>query len=146
MVLAMVLPYNVIGLWLAVLIAVVVGFRLFLPHRRSIVLCPRSKRPAAVDVDGHLAIEACSRWSNLQDCNLGCLPQLCFSAEELESFLGKHESCRMCGSTLSRDDWYASRLAGVNRARSTRGLIPDDDFQVLCSSYDQLRTATRICQ
>lgn len=45
-----------------------------------------------------------------------------------------------------RDDSYASRLAAAKRASSTLGLIPDDNFQVLCSSCHQLRTATRIGQ
>ncbi len=146
MVSAMVLPYDVFGLWLAVLSAVVVGFHFLLPHRRSVVLCPRSKLPAAVDVDGQLAIEACSRGPNAQECDLGCLPQLWFSAEELDNFLAKRESCRMCGSVLTSDDWYANRLVRVNKA--TEGdwidkLIAGETSQVLCSSCYHLRAATR---
>ncbi len=92
MVSAMVLPYTVVGLWLVVVIGVVLGVHLLLPHRRSVVVCPNSRLPAAVDIDGQSAIEACSRWSNVQDCKLNCLPQLWFAAEELEDFLAKQES------------------------------------------------------
>ncbi len=113
------------------------------------VLCPGSKLPAAVDVDGQLAIEACSRGSNAQDCNLGCLPQLWFSTEELDNFLAKQESCRMCGSALTSEDWYASRLAAASVDRATendchRRLITNENNKVLRSSCSQLRTATRV--
>lgn len=88
----------------------------FMPHRRSVVLCPKVKLPAAVGVDNALSIEACSRSPRLQDCNQDCLSQLRFSAEELEGFLTSHaqEWCSICGTMLTSDDWYASRTAAVS--------------------------------
>ncbi len=83
------LLYNLAGLWLVLLIGAISGTRVLLPHRLSVVVCPESKLPAAVDVDGQLAIEACSRRPNVQECNHGCRAQLCFSSEELETFLAK---------------------------------------------------------
>lgn len=85
------------------------------PQRRSVILCPKAKLPAAVGVDDALSIEACSRSPRLQDCNRDCLSQLRFSAEELEGFLTSHaqEWCSICGTMLTSDDWYASRMAAV---------------------------------
>jgi hypothetical protein len=55
---------------------------------RSVVFCPRAKLPAAVGLDDSLSIEACSRSTGL-DCNRDCLPQLSYSAEEVNEFLAR---------------------------------------------------------
>ncbi len=97
-----------------------------LPYRRSVVLCPKIQMPAAVEVEDPLCIEACSRSPSL-DCNRDCLSQLRFSAEELEDFLSSHahEWCSSCGTILTCEDWYASRLVvacGADRHTMNEGL------------------------
>ncbi len=85
------------------------------PCRRSVVLCPRAKLPAAVELDDSLSIEACSRSASL-DCNRDCLPQLSYFAQELDEFLALQPQvwCSICGSMLASDDWYASRMSAVS--------------------------------
>ncbi len=111
-----------------------------MPHHHSVALCPRAKMPAAVDIDDSLTIEACSRSPNL-DCNRGCLPQLRFCADELDEFLAPHAQkwCSICGSMLTSEDWYASRLAtkGIygNHLDDSRAI--DGNRQGICWYCDQ---------
>lgn len=118
----MLLPAHVVvGLWLAIVIVLVLGTRALLPHRRSVVVCPRTRFPALVDVDGYLAIEACSRLPSALDCDHGCLPQLQFSAEGVGTFLAAGKCCTICGGALNSDDWHASRLAAGAASSASEG-------------------------
>ncbi len=127
---AMLLPAHVVGLWLAIVIVLVLGTRALLPHRRSVVVCPRTRFPALVDVDGYLAIEACSRLPSALDCDHGCLPQLQFSTEGVGTFLAAKKCCTICGGALNSDDWYASRPAAG--AASSEQLAASEGGHVIC--------------
>jgi hypothetical protein len=87
-------------------------------HRRdktTVVICPTVKLPAEVGLDPALHMESCSRWPELQSCSQPCLPQVQFSAEDLNGFGARYEgkTCSSCGAGLTRDDWYESRLAAL---------------------------------
>lgn len=102
--------------------------------RRSVVVCPKAHLPAAVNFDDSLVIEVCSRSRNLS-CIQECVPQLRFSADDLENFVAVHHEqgwCRICGSMLSADDWYASRMAAATVSNSRLVLAIDDNDQRIC--------------
>jgi hypothetical protein len=101
---------------------------------RSVVVCPTVHLPAAVDFDDSLALEACSRSPNLS-CKQECVSQLHFSANELEDFVTVHRDqgwCRMCGTMLTADDWYASRMAAATASNSCSVLAIGDNGQRIC--------------
>jgi len=99
-----------------------VGVRRF--SKSTVVICPTVKLPAEVGLDPELRMESCSRWPELQSCSQSCMPQVQFSAEDLNDFAAHYEGkkCSSCGTALTRDDWYKSRLAvletnpGVSKA------------------------------
>ncbi len=72
-------------IWLAMGTLIVLAARLLLPHRRSAVICPKSNRPAVLDLDGHLTVEACS--SQIDGCKYDCLLQAKLPAEPVEASL-----------------------------------------------------------
>lgn len=83
-------------------------------HRRSVVLCPKANLPAEVGIDQSLGIKACSRLPALQQCQEDCALQLHFCSEELQDFLTHAPGwCSVCGTMLTGDDWYASRMAAA---------------------------------
>jgi len=92
-----------------------VGVRGILRRRdkTTVVICPTMKVPAEVGLDPELRMESCSRWPELQNCSQSCMPQVQFSAEDLNDFAARYEGkkCSSCGTALTRDDWYKSRLA-----------------------------------
>jgi len=81
--------------------------------KTTVVICPAMKLPAEVELDPNLHMESCSRWPELQSCSQSCMPQIQFSAEDLDEFAARCEGkkCASCGAALTRDDWYKSRLA-----------------------------------
>jgi hypothetical protein len=93
---------------------------------RSVVLCPKAKLPASVELGDSVSIETCSRSTGL-DCSGDCLPQLSYSAGEVKEFLAPQmqEWCSICGSMLTSEDWYASRLAAVGGYRTAANHLDD---------------------
>lgn len=94
-------------------------------HRRdktTVVICPAVELPAKVELDPDLHIKSCSRLAESQRCGESCMLQLQFSAEDLNDFADRYEGkkCTSCGATLSRDDWYDSRLV----IRETHTAVP----------------------
>jgi hypothetical protein len=91
------------------------GARGILRRRRktTVVICPTMKLPADVGLDPELRMESCSRWPELQGCSQSCMPQVQFSAEDLSDFAAHYEGkkCSSCGTALTQDDWYKSRLS-----------------------------------
>jgi len=81
--------------------------------KTTVVICPTMKLPAGVGLDSNLHMESCSRWPELQSCSQSCMPQVQFSAEDLNEFAARCEGrkCASCGAALTREDWYKSRLA-----------------------------------
>jgi hypothetical protein len=81
--------------------------------KTTVVICPTVKLPAEVGLDPKLRMESCSRWPELQNCSQSCMPQVEFSVEDLNDFTARYDGkkCSSCGTALSRDDWYKSRLA-----------------------------------
>ena len=107
-----------------------------LDHRSkaAIVICPTAKAPAEVGLDDSQRVESCSRWPDLQpDCTQTCLSQAKFSAEDLNDFVARYEGkkCALCGSEITRDDWYKSRLAALN----TKAALSEIPEAVLGSSH-----------
>lgn len=101
--------------------------------RRSVVLCPTVHLPAAVNFDDSLVLEVCSRRPDLS-CEQDCVSQLRFSADELENFVAVHREqgwCRICGTMLTSDDWYASRMEAATASNSHWVLAGDND-QPIC--------------
>ncbi len=96
-------------------------------EKTTVVICPTVKLPAEVRLDPELRMESCSRWPELENCSQSCMPQVQFSAEDLNDFAARYEGkqCSSCGTALTRDDWYKSRLAGLE---TTTGMpkIPGD--------------------
>ena len=87
-------------------------------HRKTtVVVCPANELPAEVSLDEGLRMEACSRWPHAGECTQACIPQVQFSPESLEDFAATHggEQCAGCGTVLTREDWYNSRLGAVQR-------------------------------
>ncbi len=91
-------------------------------ERRSVVVCPRERMPAAVALHPTNRLAACSRRGEQIPCGEECMPQLQYSGDELARFLQRNEgkSCSRCGAPISAKDWYGSRLAGLG-ARSGTG-------------------------
>jgi hypothetical protein len=83
--------------------------------KTTVVICPTVELPAEVGLDPDRRMESCSRWPEVQDCGQSCLPQVQFSAEDLNAFATRYEGqrCISCGAGLTRDDWYQSRLAAL---------------------------------
>ena len=81
--------------------------------KTTVVICPTAKLPAEVGLDPELRMESCSRWPELESCSQSCMPQVQFSAEDLNDFATRYEGkkCSSCDTALTRDDWYKSRLA-----------------------------------
>ena len=105
--------------------------------KKATVVCPTAQLPAEVRFhsDGH--IESCSRLPSSEDCSQTCAPQLQFSADELSEFAAKYEgqNCTCCGTALTRDDWYKSRLAIPTPVSKTRA-------QPICFTCYQTNGAT----
>jgi hypothetical protein len=111
-------------------------------RKTTVVVCPRAELPARLEFDPIHGMESCSRWPELEGCNQACMPQVEFSAEELEDFTARYEgeNCASCGVTLTGDDWYKNRLATLdpqtatpNRTRS----LPEgsnQDHDPICST------------
>ena len=120
--------------------------------RTTVVICPTMKLPAEVGLDSDLHIESCSRWPELQSCSQSCMPQVQFSAEDLNDFAARYEGkkCGSCGTALTRDDWYKNRLAvletstGVPKipgaVRSSFFSIPETRDPICSACYQALRS------
>jgi hypothetical protein len=101
---------------------------------RSVVVCPQVHLPAAVDFDDSLVLEARSRSPDLS-CKQECALQLQFSADALENFVNVHREqgwCRICGTMLAADDWYASRMSAATASNWRSVLAIGDDDQRIC--------------
>jgi hypothetical protein len=103
-------------------------------HKTTVVICPTVKLPAEVGLDPELRMESCSRWPELQGCSQSCMPQVQFSAEDLNDFAARYEGkkCSSCGTALTQDDWYKSRLA-VLETNSGVSKIPGVDHPSILS-------------
>jgi hypothetical protein len=109
----------------------VLAMHLFRKHRRAVrkttVVCPAAQLPAEVRSHSDGRIDSCSRLPDTEQCSQSCAPQLQFSADDLSEFTAKYEgkNCASCGTALTKDDWYKSRLAtsmadnGASGTRST---------------------------
>ena len=120
-----------------------------LGHRSkaTIVICPTVKVPAEVGLDDRQRIESCSRWPDLQsECTQACIPQVEFSAEDLNDFVARYEGrkCTSCGSEITRDDWYKNRLAALETkaAAETSEVVPssfsptpENDYPICSNCY-----------
>jgi hypothetical protein len=84
-------------------------------RKKTVVVCPANELPAEVSLDESLRMESCSRWPHVGECTQACIPQVQFSPESLEDFAAAHmgEQCVGCGTVLTREDWYNSRLGAV---------------------------------
>lgn len=78
-----------IVVWLAVIGLVVLLARILLPHRRTVVVCPQKKQPAVLDLDGHLAVEACTCLSAEESCAFDCLVQVSSAPTKVEPPLAR---------------------------------------------------------
>jgi hypothetical protein len=116
---------------------------IFRRDKTTVVICPTVKLPAGVGLDPELRIESCSRWPELQDCSRSCLPQVQFSAEDLNDFAARYEgkTCSSCGAGLTRDDWYKSRLAVLE----TNTRVPEIPGVVRQSILSSPETGNPIC-
>lgn len=111
--------------------------------KTTVVICPTMKLPAEVGLDPELRMESCSRWPELQGCSQSCMPQVQFSAEDLNDFAARYEGkkCSSCGTALTRDDWYKSRLAVLQ----TNPGVPDIRGGVPPSVLSVPETGDPIC-
>src|ERR1019366_6438286 len=73
-------------------------------QKTTVVICPTMKLPAEVGLDPEFRMESCSRWPELQSCSQSCMPQVQFSAEDLNDFAARYEGkkCSSCGTALAR--------------------------------------------
>jgi hypothetical protein len=80
---------------------------------KTTVVCPTERLPAEIALGLDSNVESCSRWPRQEGCSQTCAPQLQFSAADLSEFTVRYEgkNCVSCGTVLTRDDWYKSRLA-----------------------------------
>jgi hypothetical protein len=101
-------------------------------HKTTVVICPTAKLPAEVGIDPVDHLESCSRWPELQGCSQDCVPQVKFSAEDLQDFTARYEGkkCSSCGAVLTREDWYNSRLRALDPKAATTD-IPEGRSRVV---------------
>jgi len=101
--------------------------RLRAVKKTTVVVCPTEQLPAEVGLRSDSRIESCSRWPRLEGCGQTCSPQLQFLAEDLSEFAAKYEgkNCASCGTVLTQDDWYRSRLAISTAHTGTAGMHQD---------------------
>ena len=111
--------------------------------KTTVVICPAMKLPAEVGLNPDLHMESCSRWPELQSCSQACMPQVQFSAEDLNEFAARYEDkkCGSCDAALTRDDWYQSRLAVLG---TTTG-VPRIPGVARPWSFSIQETSDRIC-
>jgi len=90
-------------------------------RKATVVVCPTAELPARFELNPVHGMESCSRWPELEGCHQACMPQVEFSAEELEGFTARYEgkNCASCGVTLTGDDWYKNRLATLDPQTAT---------------------------
>jgi hypothetical protein len=90
-------------------------------HKTTVVICPTAELPAKVGLDSVERLDSCSRWPELEGCSQACMPQVKFSAEDLEDFAARYEGkkCTSCGAVLTQDDWYQSRLTALGPKAAT---------------------------
>jgi hypothetical protein len=101
-----------------------------------VIICPETKKPAAVEVDvRHAAVTAatsrpdlrlrsCSRWPERQDCGQECLLQIELSPEDclahamlVHWYKGKR--CAFCDKLFAEIHWSARKPALLNREGKT---------------------------
>jgi hypothetical protein len=111
--------------------------------KTTVVICPTMELPAEVGLDPDLRMESCSRWPELQSCSQSCMPQVQFSAEDLNDFAARYDGkkCSSCGTALARDDWYKSRLAVLE----TYTGAPEIPGVVRPSIFSTAETSDPIC-
>jgi hypothetical protein len=109
-------------------------------RKTSVVVCPTAQLPAEVGLHSDASIESCSRWPHLEGCSQTCAPQLHFSAENLSEFAVRHEGkhCISCGTVLTLDDWYRSRLATLT-ANAATPQIATPNAHPICFACNQAR-------
>jgi hypothetical protein len=85
--------------------------------KKTSVLCPTAQLPAEVRLNSDTGIESCSRMPYPESCSQNCTSQLQFSPDNLSEFVEKHEGkkCASCGTNLTGEDWYKSRLTAHTR-------------------------------
>ena len=74
----------------------------------------------------HERLESCSRWPEKGDCCQECLAQINPSPENLERLLQKRyqgKNCAICDRPLTAADWRRSRLALLNKSRSSSSCV-----------------------
>jgi hypothetical protein len=113
-------------------------------RKSTVVICPTAELPAKVGLGPVDRLDSCSRWPELESCSQACMPQVKFSAEELEDFTARYEGkkCALCGVVLTADDWYESRLAALDPKTPTtdvpgslRTSFPEDGAPMCSSCY-----------
>jgi hypothetical protein len=111
--------------------------------KTTVVICPTLKLPAELGLDSDVCMESCSRWPELQICSQSCMPQIQFAAEDLNDFAARYEDkkCGSCGTALTRDDWYKSRLAVLE----TNTGVPKIPGVVRPSSFSIPETSDPTC-
>jgi hypothetical protein len=80
---------------------------------------PTAQLPAEVRLNSDAGIESCSRMPYPESCSQNCTSQLQFSPDNLSEFVEKHEGkkCASCGTNLTGEEWYKSRLTAHTRIR-----------------------------
>jgi len=124
-------------------------------HGTSIITCPETCQPAAVEVNAvraaltllvggtpNLRLKDCTRWPERRGCGQECLSQIEAAPEDclVRSMLGRWyagKTCVLCGQSVGERDWLQHRPALMNPDRKTfewRDVPPETLPSVLASS------------
>lgn len=137
-------PWLMVALWL--LAGLVLGFlvsRVYLAvaaylrfRGKRLVVCPETKRSAAVEVDARDAavsslldgtnvhLKDCSRWAARGRCGEPCLSQIELAPEDclvrnVAARWYEGKSCALCHRPIGNVDWLARRPALLDRKHRT---------------------------
>ncbi len=137
------------------LVRVVRSVRLYFRFQgKSLVDCPETKQPAAVEVNSkclfrdsvtgvpHLRLSECSRWPERQACGQECLKQIQSAPEDclVRNIVAKwyaRRSCVYCGKPIHQSDWLNQipALLGPDRKTFEWNQIRPETLPDVLASY-----------
>jgi hypothetical protein len=133
---------------IGLVVAVYVGIALrtyFRVRGTRVVVCPETHKPVAVKVDAahaaatamweqpDLALKACTRWPERQDCDQGCTAQIAASPEETLAFHIARKgfadkTCALCRRPLPVLEHGGPRPGLMNAASPAHEITPWDEM------------------
>ncbi|HYH00288.1 MAG TPA: hypothetical protein VD837_14235 [Terriglobales bacterium] len=126
----MILPVYLLFVFGAVVAAFAVLAIYHRQHRRPLITCPETLKPARIEVDRRhelytlmrgikeTRLKSCTRWPERADCDQDCVVQVEAGPAVIERILGKwydKRNCAICAMPLVQYDYQRGRAAALNR-------------------------------